>query len=283
MRDQPAHDTVYQFQPVADPRVNRLAQLERGKLWVSDPASFNDPFDLRLFIRDLTCHSPFAGDDRLRRALGCLLADNAALRDYWLFDDALLATLQEWIAGREDNAAVIDAVQRRFDGIGVACFSTGWRSPLMWSHYADSHAGFCIEYRVDKQRLSADALGRHRFLQQPVQYVSRLPETCLSEVLFAPHQVLGRLLSTKGIEWSYEREWRLLHLAGSRMRVDLPDGMAISALIGGIRMADADLRRLAGQARRIGVPAFRVETSTHYEMVLKPLQQAAMEGWSRAD
>lgn len=264
-------DTVYQFQPVADPRVNRLAQLARGKLWVSDPASFNDPFDLRLFIRDLTCHGPFAGEDRLRRALACLLQDNAAAQDYWLFDAALRAALADWIAGRCDSAALIAALQRRFEAFGVACFSEEWQSPLMWSHYADAHAGFCIEYRVDKARLGADALGRGRFLQQQVQYVSTLPEICLSEVLFAPHQVLGRLLSTKSIEWAYEREWRLIHLAQSRALVALPEGMAISALIGGIRMTEANLRTLADTARRLCVPAFQVEASAHYEMVLRPL------------
>jgi hypothetical protein len=267
--------SVYQFQPVADPRVNRLAQLAHGKLWVSDPASFNDPFDLRLYIRDLTCHSPFSGEDRLRRALACLLKDNAALQDYWLFDPSLLTTLDDWIAGTADSHAVIAAVQRRFAAFGIACFSEDWRSQLMWSHYADTHAGFCIEYRLEPLHLGAEALGRGGFLQQQVQYVSTLPEICLSEVLFSPHQVLSRLLSTKSIEWAYEREWRLIHLGASRALVALPEGMAITALIGGIRMPAAHLRELAATAQRLGVPAFQVEASAHYEMVLKPLPEEA--------
>src|SRR5262245_19701736 len=27
---------------------------------------------------------------------------------------------------------------------GFLSFSTNWRSPLMWAHYADSHTGVCI-------------------------------------------------------------------------------------------------------------------------------------------
>lgn len=268
-------ETVYQFQPIADPRVNRLAQLAHGRLWVSDPASFNDPFDLRLYIRDLTCRGPFRDEARLRQALACLLRNNNDVGAFWLFDDALIATLEDWIAGRAASRDVIAAVQRRFNSFGVACFTEEWQSPLMWSHYADQHAGFCIEYRVEKERLTTEA--RQMFVQQQVQYVSALPEICLSEVLFSPHQVLCRLLSTKSIEWTYEREWRLINFERSHALVDLPPGMEISALIGGIRIADDALRELMATARRLDVPAYRVEADAHYAMVLKPLASSGEE------
>ncbi|MCD6061748.1 MAG: hypothetical protein K0S16_2059 [Moraxellaceae bacterium] len=266
-------DTVYQFQPVTDPKVDRLAHLEHGRIWVSDPASFNDPFDLRLYIRDLTCRGPYADEERLRQALACLLRDNAQVRDFWLFDDALLAVLQDWMQGKVGSRDVIAAVQQRFNSFGVACFTQDWQSPLMWSHYADQHEGFCIEYRVCKDELARD--DRHMFLQQHVQYVSALPEICLSEVLFSPHQVLNRLLSTKSIEWAYEKEWRLISFARSHASVELPAGMQISALIGGIRMHDENLQALIETARRLDVPAYKVEADAHYAMVLKPLPEAA--------
>ncbi len=269
-------ETVYQFQPVTDPRVDRLAQLGHGRIWVSDPASFNDPFDLRLYIRDLTCRGPFADENRLRQAMGCLLRDNARTRDFWLFNERLLATLQAWIAGRAGSAEVIAAVQERFNSFGVACFTEEWQSPLMWSHYADQHEGFCIEYRVQKAALAADS--RHRFLQQQVQYVSALPEICLSEVLFSPHQVLNRLLSTKSLEWAYEKEWRLISFERSQASLELPAGMEISALIGGIRMRDEKISQLLATAARLQVPAFRVEANSHYEMVLTPLATAGRDG-----
>lgn len=268
-----AGETVYQFQPISDPRVNRLATLEHGKLWVSDPASFNDPFDLRLYIRDLTARGPFGDEARLRQSLACLIRDNARLDDYWLFDETVRTTLERWIASETDTHAVIAAVQERFNSFGVACFTEEWRSPLMWSHYSDAHAGFCIEYRVRKEQLAQDAGSGHLFFQQQVQYVSALPEICLSEVLFSPHQVLCRLLATKSIEWAYEREWRLIHCRQSHAYVPLPAGMEISALIGGIRMEDGMMEELVATARRLQVPAFKVEADAHYEMVLTPVFQ----------
>lgn len=271
--DIPGQDTVYQFQPVADDKVNRLEQLERGKLWVSDPASFNDPFDLRLYIRDLTCRGPFAEEERLREAMACLLRGNDRLREYWLFNDKLLETLEEWVAGRCHSDAVIAAIQSRFNALGVACFTEAWQSPLMWSHYADEHSGFCVAYRVRKEALVRGQ--RQRFSQQQVQYVSALPEICLSEVLFSPHQVFSRLLATKSIEWAYEREWRLINFERSHAAVALPDGMEMTALIAGIRMTSDAFAQFRATARRLGIPAYRVEASSSYRMTLQPLSEAA--------
>lgn len=33
--------------------------------------------------------------------------------------------------------------------MGVVCFSEEKRSLLMWSHYAENHSGYCLEYRTD--------------------------------------------------------------------------------------------------------------------------------------
>ena len=41
-----------------------------------------------------------------------------------------------------------DEIKERFREFGVACFTPIWNNGLMWSHYADSHAGYCVEYCV---------------------------------------------------------------------------------------------------------------------------------------
>jgi hypothetical protein len=79
-------------------------------------------------------------------------------------------------------------------GVGILCFSEVWQNPLMWSHYADRHRGFCLEFEVP-----ADGAG-------PVTYVSeRLPY---------PNAVTGKFLHelarTKFEHWNYERERRVL-------------------------------------------------------------------------
>ena len=49
---------------------------------------------------------------------------------------------------------VATEIKRVFDGEmqhkGVFSLSKTWRSPLMWSHYADEHRGICLEYDTTK-------------------------------------------------------------------------------------------------------------------------------------
>jgi hypothetical protein len=43
-------------------------------------------------------------------------------------------------------------------GWGVCCFTTDNRNPLMWSHYADGHKGFCLEFDTQKCKLLSEKL-----------------------------------------------------------------------------------------------------------------------------
>ena len=88
--------------------------------------------------------------------------------------------------------------------------------------------------------------------------------------------VVGRgLLATKSIEWAYEREWRLINFERSHAAVALPDGMEMTALIAGIRMTSDAFAQFRATARRLGIPAYRVEASSSYRMTLQPLSEAA--------
>ena len=39
-------------------------------------------------------------------------------------------------------------------GLAVVCFTEDVKSILMWSHYANNHRGFCIEYKLAQTDLS---------------------------------------------------------------------------------------------------------------------------------
>lgn len=268
---------VYRFQTLGLKR-ERLSQLGPDRLWVSDPATFNDPLDLQLELKDLTRRGPFnesGNARRLKAALACLLYDNKEVELHWFYDGKLIETLRQWSedrlpGGDSPENHVIWAFKRRVASFGVTCFSPEWENTLMWSHYADNHSGFCVEYMVHPLHFASSgenrALGMHT-----VQYVSALPELCYSEALFAPHQLLGRMLATKHIDWSYEKEWRLVHYESKQQLVDMPAHMQISALIAGQKMDPELLRQLKGKAWELGIPAFHVRPRNGYEMQLMPI------------
>jgi hypothetical protein len=77
---------------------------------------------------------------------------------------------------------------------GVLCLSEKKDDLLQWSHYADRHKGICLGFDLGNGGKFA-----------PVKYVAdrfRFP-TKLDE------DFMWKLLSTKSLHWSYEKEWRV--------------------------------------------------------------------------
>ncbi|TIC78612.1 DUF2971 domain-containing protein [Crenobacter intestini] len=270
---------VYRFQP---DECIRLSELEQGRLWLSDPARFNDLWDLNLPIENRTERGPYgdAGPDRLKSVFYALWDGNPSFSKSdrthagRFYSDELLDVLQNWIAPEfvelkpdAEEEQLIKAFKDRMKQFGVACFTSDWRNRLMWAHYASSHQGFCIEYSVIKNKVAAD--DNSPFQPYQVQYLSEVPELCLSELLFSPHQAVGRYLATKHVDWAYEKEWRLVSFEHQGECAQMPDGMQISALIAGRKMPVALQAHLQQTASRLGVPALKT-VNEHGEETLTP-------------
>ncbi|UGQ49098.1 DUF2971 domain-containing protein [Massilia endophytica] len=262
------HDAIsrYRFLPA-----EALDQLQPGQIWMSGPATFNDPFDLRIRIADETQHSPFADEERLRRAFRLLVEDNEEVKKHWFYDEDLWQALHAWMEGRLPRDGVIEAANRRAACFGVACFAQHWNMPLMWSHYGSNHFGLCVEYAVQQDQLDAQA-GKDGFGQHYVQYLTEMPTICFSEVLFSPHQVMSRLAATKHADWAYEKEWRIIHFAAKARPVPLPRHMRMTALIAGMQMDEAQCEAVRAKGRELGVPVRRIRKhSGDYQLELEDL------------
>ena len=102
-----------------------------------------------------------------------------------------------------------EKLRRRFRGwlgqtdkrFGLLCFCRGWKSPVLWSHYAKNHSGVCYGFDVDPKNFV------------DVRYVSERLYPNLSHENFFKHvgpEQMSDLFATKFIHWSYEEEVRLL-------------------------------------------------------------------------
>ena len=97
------------------------------------------------------------------------------------------------------------SVEELFDNYLYYCVTDKNDSNLMWSHYASSHKGFCIEW--DSNKIQAEE----------VNYEPHIPSFNLID-LIKTHCGLGnnyqvgieiwKALRTKLIEWEYESEYR---------------------------------------------------------------------------
>lgn len=105
-----------------------------------------------------------------------------------------------------------------FDKFRMACFTLTPFSILMWSHYADNHKGFCIEYETSD--FSDD--NKHIYSNlYPVIYTDKRVDLAdiyiesdkkgnyNAEQIWAAYKY-GFLC--KSIDWKYQKEWRLISL-----------------------------------------------------------------------
>jgi hypothetical protein len=265
---------LYRFHPIAIPGDDRLSMLKDREIWFSDPAKFNDPFDLKPYISNLVpgrwCDaSEF--NTAMRNALACLLADPATYQGALFIDSALSWEFQAWAADHAEDEVAWDirlrtAIETRIAQFGVVCLTPQCDSRLMWAHYANNGQGFCIEYEVDwgKQQ--------QNFRYVPVLYASETPAFCITEAMFTPHQFLQRVMATKHSDWAYEQEIRLVCLTdkGQSVKVD-SEFVRMTGLVAGYAMPEALQAHLKQTAKRLGVDAMKMSARSHGHFDMVPL------------
>lgn len=108
--------------------------------------------------------------------------------------------LIDFPTGKAKNNKLISRFKENLKTIGISCFSTVNDSILLWSHYANSHRGFCLEFLP----AADDSNGIHPL---PVCYKESFQKLSFQE---NRDNSIYNMIYTKSNEWSYEKEWRML-------------------------------------------------------------------------
>jgi hypothetical protein len=159
---------LYKYYPA-----DRVPVLTTKRIYFTRPRVLNDPFESDVEHIDRTPAD----------------VDLAAVP--WF------ARLLEEARSRDASRALSLAVE----SLVVLSLSSRPDSLLMWSHYADWHAGFVIGIDVDHEEVAS---GRFRHLAQ-VRYLHDRPDRRLERQM-----AQDELMLTKSVEWHYEAEWRML-------------------------------------------------------------------------
>lgn len=146
-----------------------LSALFGERIYISNAKDFNDPYDC------------LAIDENISTIIN---------------EDASLEEIYESKVIPLEKARIIQK------GFSAVCFTRDYRNTVMWSHYANSHQGYCLEYRVeDLSKQCRDLL--------PVRYRSKRAKIDTSKL--SERELLNCAL-TKHSSWSYEQEWRMIFL-----------------------------------------------------------------------
>lgn len=132
----------------------------------------------------------------------------------------LLDKLQQQIEEMQDSK-YIPLLRAFLSRITVSCFSaSGWNNQLMWSHYANSYTGICVEYDFEKIE---DFIG----FAHPVSYTTVRPTLSMADLGIAAVDLKSKdrlvkedvdveriisYLCCKNKCWQYEDEWRIINI-----------------------------------------------------------------------
>jgi hypothetical protein len=207
-------------------RPERIDVIDKLEIRFTQPNALNDPFELHPPIdsivaeADVLANLPESPVDlrpmvaqayAMLPELKVIPVDVAmrAVEEFMATDDARNATaegLRIFLTTMRDGAAPIrDAIYRAFnENVGILSLSEIADNEPMWAHYADEHKGLvlCFDEQhsfFNRRRSEHDEF----YFARKVRY-SDGPPLSLATVDG------DALLVTKGSQWSYEREWRML-------------------------------------------------------------------------
>ncbi len=142
--------------------------------------------------------------------------------------------------------------------IGIYCLTETRTNTLMWTHYADEHKGYCLEF--DATDIDSIFIGA-----EEMQYTDEYP---VVDHLNTPNDQMFELtFLTKATKWRYEEEWRLIGAAGPGL-YEYP-AHALKSVTFGLRMEPEDKEQIRNwvKLRPNSVQFFQaVQLSASYEL-----------------
>ncbi len=96
--------------------------------------------------------------------------------------------------------AVKDFKKERNNDTGMLCFSTNWTNPLLWSHYAEKHAGVCLGFDLKEEIVRPVCYEENRLLTKAGEK---------KNAFVIDQDLEDRLLLTKSHHWKDEHERRI--------------------------------------------------------------------------
>ena len=156
----------------------------------------------------------------------------------------------------------------------VTCLSERMDSPLMWSHYANKHFGFCLEYDFthnmikryqdlniakimllpviysDKRPLLSKALSDAKIKLQYIK-TKKLPNTIVEDIIYG--------LLFKSSDWSYEQEWRIIGIDMQKQTMKLPPARKLFL---GANIEEPTRNKLIEIAKKKQIPVYQMFLSS---------------------
>ncbi|OLF76367.1 hypothetical protein AWH60_06135 [Pseudoalteromonas haloplanktis] len=193
----------------------RTDVIEDSTIRLTQPVDFNDPFEFKPVVSSVATQEEFNRlfeeiiDAQVEKTLASYPLE---LRNL-IPEKQLIEKTREFI---KNNEGLIDSCfknlgkettrifnEKSNELIGVFCLTEQKDNLLMWSHYADSHRGFCVKFDASDSFFDSRRGDKDEFYHlREVKYLAERPNKTLINMSGID------LLLLKSDVWAYEKEWR---------------------------------------------------------------------------
>jgi hypothetical protein len=175
-----------------------LSNLKAQSIYFSSPKEFNDPFD---------CSIAFDLNDVSEKAfikLYNFYLDSYPNKKLFIkkFGENPNNKFKTYLLDVLENT-LRESKERMLKERGISCLSEINDDILMWSHYSDSHKGFCLEFDSSHDPF-------HKAIK--VDYSTNFPKINPELfILYEESKEIMKMFTTKYSCWEHEQEWRIFH------------------------------------------------------------------------
>jgi hypothetical protein len=267
--------------------------LKDDTVWMASPESYNDPYDCALLLPsdvllrliEASLVDPFVKATKLEGIIPRAEIEKAkkSAQPLKSIAEHLGSDARDFWEGRADSysSAAARHAQDTVSNIAalrklakVCSFSAANDSLLMWSHYANHHKGFCIEY--DLEPLKPEHPFRHNLY--PVVYSKHLYDLMPFAVGLTARDrqkfqvmlpLIGMLHKFEG--WEYENEWRMIFEKQNLMDDYAQPAPTPTRIFLGSRLVASESRPLLSICEQKNIPIWRMRLSdTNFELTAEP-------------
>ncbi len=201
--------------------------LTENQIFFSSRIGFNDPFDASIPFRydekEMTPDNIFKKLYETGKEFMPDLSDEELIQKCYEQQNSGIFEKGTYWKNQYDN--FVEKVNNTF---GILSLTTKNSNLLMWSHYANSHRGFCIGFNTEKLfKLTRGTIG-------PVIYDNKMPFVPLFD---REIEGITKLLNTKSKEWEYEDEYRMVKSLSANKTFEFEENL-IEEVILGLNMDD---------------------------------------------
>ncbi len=236
---------LYKYRPLIGGNTDHIDQLRdylvESRLWLSSPAAFNDPFDMR-------GRHVFDGAPQEKRKL--LISKIKKYRPELTKEQREIEASNLLASGTFPGS--LDQLQNQQRHIsGICSFASNARNILMWSHYGSNHTGVCLQFQ-----LAHDVLIFSRAFS--MEYSNEYP---VVDYLEGDYQKsIVPTLFRKARNWEYEQERRIIQLSGANHYLAF-NPAALTALVLGCELdatSEENIKKLLIERQQKGFPSVKV-------------------------